>query len=132
MPEYRCFLKDRYFKQIDYQKLLEEYRKSLDNKVDFKSRYMYDSGIAKLHFLDLLNEYIFLYVRLYVLKNFVMINQPYLEDPATGLMGKVNSVYYMALASHPDEERTVMLPNGSKAKIKYKEKVEFPLLDWTI
>ena len=132
MPEYRCFLKDRYFKQIDYQKLLEEYRKSQDNKVDFKSRYMYDSGIAKLHFLDLLNEYIFLYVRLYVLKNFVMINQPYLEDPATGLMGKVNSVYYMALASHPDEERAVMLPNGSKAKIKYKEKVEFPLLDWTI
>ncbi len=132
MPRFHCFLKERYLKEINYHELLEEYKESIDNKVDFKSKYMYDSGISKLHFLNLLNEYMFLYVRLYVLKNFVMINQPYLEDPETGLMAKENSVYFMALASKEDELRTEIQSDGSKKTIIYKEKVEFPLLDWTI
>lgn len=131
-PMFHCFLKERYLKEINYHELLEEYKESLDNKVDFKAKYMYDSGISKLHFLNLLNEYMFLYVRLYVLKSFVMINQPYVEDPETGLMAKENSVFYMALASRKNETRTIEYPDGSKRVIEYQEKVEFPLLDWTI
>ncbi|RAZ36361.1 hypothetical protein DK853_48795, partial [Klebsiella oxytoca] len=72
-----------------------------------------------------------LWVRVYVVKNFVAINQPYVEDPKTGLMAKENSVYFMALASKKDEPRTEIQPDGSKKTIIYKEKVEFPLLDWT-
>ncbi len=132
MPRYHCFLKDRYLKDIQYQDLLEEYKESLDNRVDFKSKYMFDDGISKMHFMDLLNEYFFLYVRVYVVKNFVAINQPYLEDPSTGLMAKENSVYFMALASKPNEKRTITLDDGTKVKMEYQEKVEFPLLDWTI
>jgi len=132
MPRYKCFLKERYLKDIKYQELLNEYKTSLNNKVDFKSKYMFDDGISKMHFLDLLNEYFFLWVRVYVVKNFVAINQPYVEDPKTGLMAKENSVYFMALASKKDEPRTEIQPDGSKKTIIYKEKVEFPLLDWTI
>lgn len=132
LPRYRCFLKERYLKEINYQELIEEYKESLKNKVDFKCKYMFDDGISKMHFMDLLNEYFFLYVRVYVVKNFVAINQPYAEDPKTGLMAKENSVYFMALASKPNEKRTVTLDDGSKVTIEYQEKVEFPLLDWTI
>ncbi len=132
MPRFRCFLKERYLKDIKYQELLEEYKESLDNKVDFKSKYMFDDGISKLHFLDLLNEYFFLWVRVYVVKNFVAINQPYVEDPKTGLMAKENSVYFMALASKKKEKREKILEDGTKVTLEYQEKVEFPLLDWTI
>ncbi|MDE7264509.1 MAG: hypothetical protein K2N64_07595 [Anaeroplasmataceae bacterium] len=132
MPRYRCFLKERYLKDIKYQELLNEYKRSLKNKVDFKSKYMFDDGISRLHFLDLLNEYFFLWVRVYVVKNFVAINQPYVEDPKTGLMAKENSVYFMALASKKNEKRTKILDDGSKVTLEYQEKVEFPLLDWTI
>lgn len=132
LPRYKCFLKERYLKEIKYQELLEEYKESLKNKVDFKSKYMFDDGISKMHFLDLLNEYFFLWVRVYVVKNFVAINQPYVEDPKTGLMAKENSVYFMALASKQKEKRTKLLEDGTKVTIEYQEKIEFPLLDWTI
>lgn len=129
---FKCFLKDRYLRELDYIEFLQEYIDSLKNRVDFKAKYMFNDGISNLHFLDLLNEYMFLYVRLYVIKNFVIINQPYIENPETGLMGKELSIFYLALASKPNVKKTVQLPDGQQCTIEYKEKIEFPLLDWTI
>ena len=40
MPRYQCFLKERYLREIKYQEFLEEYKESLKNKVDFKSKFM--------------------------------------------------------------------------------------------
>ena len=56
---FKAFLSDRYLVEINYQELIKEYFESLNNKVDYKCKYMYDDGICKLHFLDLICEYMF-------------------------------------------------------------------------
>ncbi len=132
MPRWHAFLTDRALKDIDYKHLIEEYRESLSNKVDFKSKYMFNDGVEKEHFLGLLNEYMFLYVRLYIVKNFVVSNQPILEDPETGLMSKVYSVYYEAIANKKDVSRLELMPDGSKVNVIYEETTTAPLLDWTV
>lgn len=132
MPRWHAFLTDRAIKNIDYRMLIEEYKESLSNKVDFKSKYMFNDGVEKEHFLGLLNEYMFLYVRLYIVKNFVISNQPILEDPETGLMSKVYSVYYEAIANKKDVLKLELMPDGSKANVVYEEMTTAPLLDWTV
>ena len=94
--------------------MIEEYEKSIKDKVGFKSKYMFSDGGAKWHYLGLLNEYMFLYVRLYIVKNFVFSNQPFVEDPNTGLMAKIYSVYYEAIASKPDVPKKELQLDGSK------------------
>lgn len=130
--EIQAFLKDRFLREINYQDLINEYKDSLNNKVDFKSKYMFNDGISNYHFLGLLQEYMFLFVRLYIVKNLTITNQPYVEDPETGLMSKVYSVYYEAISSKADEPRTETLPDGRKVNVIYKERIEAPLLDWTV
>lgn len=128
---FKCFLLDRYKSTIDYKELIYEFLESIDNKVDFECKYMFNDGISKLHFLDLLCEYMFLYVRLYVVKKFTFINQPYIEDLENGMTGFVHSIKYESVASRPDVTKTYQDENGRKT-IKYKEKVEMPILDWSI
>lgn len=128
----QAFIKERYASKINYQELIDEYKYYLKNKVTFESEYMYNDGISKKHFLELLNEYMFLYVRLYIMKNFTLINQPYIEDPATGLMGKKYSAYYEAVATPP--ARTFNLPgeDGKKRNVLATEIIECPIIDWTM
>lgn len=129
----QAFLKERYLTKINYQELILEYRYYLKDKVHFQSEFMYNDGISKKHFLELLNEYMFLYVRLYIMKKFTLINQPYIEDPATGLMGKKYSAYYEAVATPPAKTFEFVEANGvTKKKVLAREKVECPITDWTI
>ncbi len=128
----QAFLTDKALKKIQYDELIEEYEKSIKDKVGFKSKYMFSDGGAKWHYLGLLNEYMFLYVRLYIVKNFVFSNQPFVEDPNTGLMAKIYSVYYEAIASKPDVPKKELQLDGSKKTVIYQEKIEAPILEWTI
>ena len=66
------------------------------------------------------------------MKQFTLINQPYIEDPATGLMGKKYSAYYEAVATPP--ARTFNLPaeDGKKKNVLATEKIECPIVDWTM
>lgn len=128
----QAFLKERYLTQINYQDLVDEYKEYLANKVTFESEYMYNDGIAKKHFLELLNEYMFLYVRLYIMKNFTLINQPYIEDPTTGLTGKKYSAFYEAVATPPARPYELEGEDGKKKYILSEEIVECPIVDWTM
>ena len=128
----KAFLTDKALKKIQYEEFIDEYIKSLADKVKFKSKYMFNDGVKKMHYLGLLNEYMFLYVRLYIVKNFVFSNQPYVEDPTTGLMAKIYSVYYEAIASKPDVPKKELQPDGSKKTVIYQEKIEAPILEWSI
>ncbi len=128
----KAFLKERYLTKIDYHELVDEYREWDANKITFESDYLYNDGISKKHFLELLNEYMFLYVRLYIIKNFSLLNQPYLEDSETGMMGKVYSAYYEAVATPEPKIFNFTLSNGNKIQIVAKEKVESPIIDWTV
>lgn len=129
---FKAFLKERYLSRINYQMLIEEYQEYLDNKVTFECEYMYNDGISKKHFLELLNEYMFLYVRLYIMKNFTLLNQPYIEDPETGLMGKVYSTYFEAVSTPAPRQFTFITKDGLKQKITAEEVVESPITDWTV
>lgn len=129
---FKAFLLETFLKKIDYQELVQNYVESLENKVDFDCEYLFDDGISKRHFLDLLNEYMFLYVRCYIVKSFSMLNQPYIEDPESGGTGKIYSLYYESIASKPSTQKKEMLADGTLANVTYTEKVEAPILDWTI
>lgn len=128
----QAFLTDKALEKIQYEEFIEEYETSLKDKVTFKSKYMFNDGVSRMHFLGLLNEYMFLYVRLYIVKNFVFSNQPYVEDPTTGLMAKIYSVYYEAIASKPDIPKQELQPDGSKKTVIYQEKIEAPILEYSI
>lgn len=128
----RAFLTDKALEKIQYKELIEEYEASIKDKIGFSSKYMFDDGVTKMHFLGLLNEYMFLYVRLYIVKNFVFSNQPYVEDPTTGKMAKIYSVYYEAIASKPDVHKKELQPDGTKKEVIYQEKIEAPILEWSI
>lgn len=146
--QFRAFLKEKFLKIIDYQEFIEDYENSLDNKVDYDSKWLYNDGISKKHLLDLLNDYMYLYVRLYIIKNFSLVNQPYIEDPETGLTGKRYSVLYEASASAasvvkepqeiPDldlqhlEDVVINYDKNGKMKIEFKEKIMAPITDWTV
>lgn len=128
----QAFLTDKALEKIQYEEFIEEYIASIKDKVGYKSKYMFDDGVSKMHFLGLLNEYMFLYVRLYIVKNFVFSNQPYVEDPTTGLMAKIYSIYYEAIASKPDVPKLELQPDGSKKTVIYQEKIEAPILEWSM
>lgn len=132
MEDIQAFLTNKALEKIQYQEFIGEYENSLNDRVKFTSKYMFDDGVTKMHFLGLLNEYMFLYVRLYIVKNFVFSNQPYVEDPTTGLMAKIYSVYYEAIASKPDVPRTETLPDGRKENVVYTERIEAPILEYSI
>ncbi len=128
----QAFIKERYLTKINYQDLVDEYKEHLKNKITFESEYMYNDGIAKKHFLELLNEYMFLYVRLYIMKHFTLINQPYIEDPATGLTGKKYSAFYEAVATPPAKPYELETEDGKKKYVLSEEIVECPIVDWTM
>ena len=130
--EIQAFLTDRALKEINYQALIEDYKASLNNKVNYKSKYMFHDGVSNYHFLGLLQEYMFMFVRLYIVKNLTITNQPYVEDVETGLMSKVYSVYFEAIRSNPDVVKPLALPNGKTEIVVYQEKIEAPLLEWTV
>ena len=130
--EYKAFIKERYLEEINYQELVAEYEYYLDHKVGFESKYSYDDGISNKHLLDLLNEYMFLYIRLYIMKNFTLMNQPYIEDPETKLTGKVYSMNYEAVSTPKPKTFEFIDKDGRKVKVTAEEKVEFPITDWTI
>ncbi len=130
--ENKAFIKERYLEKINYQELVAEYEYYLKHKVGFESEYLYDDGISKKHLLELLNEYMFLYVRLYIMKNFTLMNQPYIENPETNLTGKVYSMNYEAVATPKPKAFEFIDKDGRKVKVTAEEKVEFPITDWTI
>lgn len=148
---FKAFLKERFLAQIDYQEFVQDYENSIDNKVDYVSPYLYNDGISKHHLLDYLKDYMFLYVRLYILKQFSLVNQPYIEDPETGLMGKRYSVYYEASASASNvvlteaelkkygitdvsrlKDVVINYDKSGKPKFEFKEKIMAPIIDWTV
>lgn len=146
----KAFLKEKYLKEIDYQDFIEDYKRSLKNKVTYQSIWLYSDGISKHHLLDYLKEYMFLYVRLYILKQFSLINQPYIEDPETGLMGKRYSVLYEASSSAEPVTKTekeltdmkvdirrlkdvvINYDSSGKPVFEFKEKIMSPIIDWTV
>lgn len=146
--QFKAFLKQKFLEKIDYQEFVEDYKNSLDNKVDYESKWLYNDGISKRHMLDLLNDYMYLYVRLYIVKNFSLVNQPYIEDPETGLTGKRYSVLFEASASAdpvtkepkdiPDldvkqlKDVVINIDKKGKMKIEFKEKIMAPITDWTV
>ncbi|MFA5006254.1 MAG: hypothetical protein WC509_02115 [Candidatus Izemoplasmatales bacterium] len=95
-----CFLKPTYRKEIDPEAHLQELytmRKQPAKDVVEKIAMKYDDGIQKQHFIALLIKYSLLYVRVNYLPEYVITNQPYIEDRETGMMAKVFSTNYTAI-----------------------------------
>lgn len=100
MKENGCFLKEIYRKTIDPEAHLAELytmRKQPTRDVVEKISMKFDDGIQKQHFISLLIKYSLMFIRVHYLPEYVITNQPYVEDRETGMMAKVFSTNYTAI-----------------------------------
>ena len=100
MTESNCFIKEAYsedFVADDHLKELYAMRKNPDEEIIDKIMFKYDDGIAKQHFLSLLIKFSLLYIRTNYLPNYIVANQPYMEDK--GLTAKMFSTDFTNIQS---------------------------------
>lgn len=116
LKKYYGFIKSIYRNKISYNKLIQAYLVQLENPTEKITKYSFYDGINYHAYYDLLLEYILKYMRVYIEGNFIMANQPVVEDSSLGLMAKKFSMNFLQI-----KEMSV----AYKGKV-YNSKMLFP------
>lgn len=117
------YIKNYYKRKISVKFLLADLKNIEDDPL-YKSNYCYGNGVNTKHFLELIMyEYIEWFIRINFENNFVMSNQPLIEDLDSGLKAKKFSFNFIRTKS----QESVQMANGKKVKLK--ENIFFPWKD---
>lgn len=119
LNKYYGFIKEKYRLEISYQKLVEYYFFQQKYPNIFITKYSFYDGIKYYSFYDLLLTYILKYIRVYIEQNFIISNQPIIEDVKNNITAKIFSMNYLQIKEYE-------LKKGNK---KYINKCLFPWKD---
>ena len=91
------YIKKYYLKQgINSTFLINDYESFEADIINSDSPYTYGTGVCRKHFLEIVMlEYIEWFVRINIEKNYLMTNQPFVENLETGLMAKQFSFNFL-------------------------------------
>ncbi len=117
--KYYGFIKEKYRLEISYQRLVEYYFYQQKYPNAFITKYSFYDGIKYYSFYDLLLTYILKYIRVYIEQNFIISNQPVIEDTGNNLTAKKFSMNYLQIKDYE-------IKKGNK---KYITKCLFPWKD---
>lgn len=89
-----CYIKKNYtkFDKITPKIFLDDYNFFLKDPINFNSKFTIGNGVNKKHYIDLLIQYIEWFIRINFEKNFLITNQPFIEDIDTGLMARMFTI----------------------------------------
>ena len=119
LNKYYGFIKEKYRLEIPFQKLVEYYFFQQKYPNIFITKYSFYDGIKYYSFYDLLLTYILKYIRVYIEQNFIISNQPIIEDVKNNITAKIFSMNYLQIKEYE-------LKKGNK---KYINKCLFPWKD---
>lgn len=126
--ERRMYLKSYYVnnKKLKPKAFLEDYKNFKEDPYNYNTDYAVGIRVNRKHFIQvIIEEYIQWYIRLNIEKNFLMVNQPFIEDPEYGLMAKKFSLRFLKL-KRIDKE---VFDKTTRKKSIIQEKVFFPWKD---
>lgn len=113
-------------KKIVPEDYIQDYKNFMQDPISYPSSFVVGTGVNRRHYLQLImEEYIQWWIRLYVEKNFILTNQPFLEDINTGLKAKQFSMNMIRTKSKVEK----VINNRTKQKEEREEKVFFPWKD---
>ncbi len=111
--------------KITPEKLVKDYRCFVEDPISYPSIYAAGTRVNRKHFLQIImEEYIQWFIRINVEQNFIITNQPYIEDLSTGKLALEFS-YHFLKTRH--EELSVPQKNGKNKKLM--ENIFFPWKD---
>lgn len=117
------YIKNYYKRKISVKFLLDDL-KNIEEDPLYKSNYSYGNGVNTKHFLELIMyEYIEWFIRINFENNYVMSNQPLIEDLDSGLKAKKFSFNFIRTKS----QELIQSVNGKKVKVR--ENIFFPWKD---
>lgn len=126
--ERKQYLKSYYInnKKLKPKAFLEDYENFKKDPYNFATDYAVGVRVNRKHFIQvILEEYIQWYIRINFEKNFLMVNQPFIEDPQSGLMAKKFSLRFLKLKRIDKES----YDKTTRKKTITKENVFFPWRD---
>lgn len=124
------FIHKAYKKSVNIENLIHDYKIILKNRVDYTSKYIHDEGgINKKHYLEMLYEYIMLYVR-QIEGHFLFANHPMIEDLDTGTPAAKFSQNYMIINNAPKTIQNEKDEDGNILSFELTEKVLFPFKNY--
>ena len=97
----KLYLKNYYIKKkITPTFLILDLEEFEENPITHKSKYVIGTGVNRKHFIQLvMYEYIEWWIRENIEQRYAMVNQPFLEDPITGLTAKEFSLNFIRTRS---------------------------------
>lgn len=124
------FLKKHYLKtkELTPEFIVNDYYNFKEDPFNYNTSYAYGIGINRKHYLQMiLEEYIEWLIRLNVEDNFILSNQPFIEDINTGIMARQFSFNYLK-TKRVVSKKTVIEP-GTMKRAKREQVVLFPWKD---
>lgn len=93
----RGFFKRIYLKKMDPLAIIAEMVEAKNDYSNLKSDYIYNDGTSAKHMYEILFSYVKNYVRLNYGINFIMANQPFIEDDNACLTAKIFSLRFLEI-----------------------------------
>ncbi len=124
------FLKKHYLKtkELTPEFIVNDYYNFLEDPFNYNTNYAYGVGINRKHYLQLiLEEYIEWLIRLNVEDNFILSNQPFIEDINTGVMSREFSFNFLK-TKRVVSKKSIIDPE-TKQRTKREQTVLFPWKD---
>lgn len=118
------YIKDYYLKKkISAISLINDLELFEENPITHDTKYAAGVGVSRKHFVQLvMYEYIEWWIRENIEVNYIMCNQPFIEDPDTGLMAKQFSFNFLRTRSISTKKKN---PNTGKQE-EVKENIFWP------
>lgn len=127
---HQLFLKKYYIKtkQITPEKIVSDYYQFKEDPIHHVTDYATGIGVSRKHYLQLiLEEYIQWFIRINIEKNFIISNQPLVENLEEGIMAREFSFNFLK-TKKIKSDKPILDPKTKKRKIQ-EEKVYFPWKD---
>ncbi len=124
------FLKKHYLKskEITPEFIVNDYYNFKENPFNYETKYAYGVGINRKHYLQLiLEEYIEWLIRLNIENNFIVSNQPFIEDIDSGTMARKFSFNFLK-TKRVVSKKPITDPK-TKKRMKRDQVVLFPWKD---
>lgn len=127
---HNLFLKKYYIKskKITPEFIVSDYYNFMEDPVAYETEYATGVGVGRKHYLQIiLEEYIQWFIRINIEKNFIIANQPLMENLEEGIMAREFSFNFLK-TKKIKSKKSIMDPKTKKRKMLY-EKVFFPWKD---